>query len=136
MTNTEQVLRAIFVKLIVDDEEAMTDYYCTVYGLKVIDRIQGDSAGNGETFREVMLSPSGKMDGGSLTMFKYIDRPKPRDQQVILGFNTTDIEATIERIVANGGKLIGPLREMPEHGVKVQFSEDPEGALAENIEML
>lgn len=136
MTNTEHALRAMFVKLIVADEEAMTDYYCTVYELKVIDRIQGDSAGNDETFREVMLSPSGKMDGGTLTMFNYVNRPKPRDQQVILGFNTTDINATIERIVANGGKLVGPLREMPEHGVKVQFSEDPEGALAENIQLL
>ena len=136
MTNTIQILRAIFVKLIVDDEEAMTKYYCNVYGLKVVDRIQGDAAGDNEIFREVILSPSGKMDGGSLTMFKYVNRLKPQDQQVILGFNTTDIDATIRKIVANGGRLVGPLREMQEHGVKVQFSEDPEGALAENIVIL
>jgi hypothetical protein len=98
--------------------------------------VSGDSAGTGETFREIILSPSGEMSGQTLVMFNFVDRPKPRDQQAILGFITDDLEALNERIRGNGGKLVGPLRDEREHGVRVQFSEDPEGALAENVELL
>lgn len=125
----------LFTKLIVADEEAMARYYGEVYGLKVIARVEGDNATTGERFREVMMSPSGNV-GNSLVMFNFVDRPPPRDQQAMLGFITGDIEALAARIEAHGGKLVGPLRDMPEHGVRVQFSEDPEGALAENVETM
>ncbi|TCJ37057.1 VOC family protein [Parafrankia sp. BMG5.11] len=126
----------MFTKLIVADEEAMARYYSGVYGLKDVVRVDGDSAGTGEKFREVIMSASGEMTGQTLVMFNFTDRKPPRDQQSILGFITDDIEALNGRIVANGGKLIGPLRDQREHGVRVQFSEDPEGALAENVELL
>lgn len=126
----------IFIKLIVDDEEKMADYYSKVYNLKDVYRISGDSAGTGENFREVILSRDGTYTGETFVLFNFVDRPKPRDQQSIVGFITDDIESLRDRIVANGGKLVGPLRDMPEHGVRVQFSEDPEGALAENVQML
>ncbi|MCP5395204.1 MAG: VOC family protein [Sphingomonadaceae bacterium] len=127
---------SLFTKLIVADEEKMSDYYCAVYGLKPVQRVAGASAGEGETFREVILSTTGEMTGQTLVMFNFTDRPKPRDQQVILGFISDDIEALNARIVANGGKLVGPLTDQPDHGVRVQFSEDPEGALAENVQLL
>lgn len=126
----------IFIKIIVADEEAMADYYMKVYGLKVVDRVSGESTGTGEKFREVIVSRDGTYAADSFVLFNFIERPKPRDQQSIVGFVTDDITVLRERIVANGGKLVGPLREMPEHGVRVQFSEDPEGALCENVQML
>lgn len=127
---------SMFTKLIVDDEENMTAYYAAVYGLTPAVRVAGDSLGTGETFREVILTRGEDMASGTLVMFKFTDRPKPRDQQVILGFVTEDLDALKERVVAAGGKLIGPTRDEIAHGVRVQFSEDPEGALAENVQML
>jgi predicted enzyme related to lactoylglutathione lyase len=75
------------------------------------------------------------MEGGSLVMFKFVDRPAPRDQQSILGFVTDDLDGIVTRIGLHGGKLVGPTREMPKFGIRVQFAEDPEGALNEIVEM-
>lgn len=126
----------MFTKLIVADEEAMAKYYGEVYGLNVLMRVDGDSAGTGEKFREVIMGVGTDMSGGTLVMFNFVDREKPRDQQVIAGFMVDDLDAVVERITANGGKLVGPVREQPEHGVRVVFSEDPEGILAENVQLL
>jgi predicted enzyme related to lactoylglutathione lyase len=126
----------MFTKLIVDDEEKMTEYYTSVYHLNAAVRVAGDSVGSGEGFREVILTAGADMSSGTLVMFKFVDRPAPRDQQVILGFITDDMEALKQRIVANGGTLVGPTRDETSHGVRVQFSQDPEGALAENVQML
>ena len=127
---------SMFTKLIVDDEEKMTAYYTAAYGLTAAVRVAGDTIGSVEAFREVIMTRGADMASGTLVMLKFTDRPKPRDQQVILGFVTADLEALKERIVANGGRLVGPTRDEPDHGVRVQFSEDPEGALAENVQML
>ncbi|MCC2603133.1 VOC family protein [Sphingopyxis yananensis] len=126
----------MFTKLIVDDEEKMTDYYTSVYRLNAAVRVDGNSVGTGESFREVILTQGADMSSGTLVMFKFTDRPAPRDQQVILGFVTDDMDALKARIVANGGALVGSTRDEVSHGVRVQFSQDPEGALAENVQML
>lgn len=133
---TDTLVAGIFVKLIVADEVAMAEFYQKTYGMKEVTKVQGDSAGNGEAFREVILSADGQMTGQSLVLFNFVNRPKPRDQQSILGMIVTDMEQLKERIVANGGKLVGPTRDMVEYGVRVQFAEDPEGALIENVQML
>lgn len=126
----------MFIKIIVEDEEKMAAYYGAAYQLLIAHRVAGDSAGTGEAFREVIMSRDGRYAGETFVLFNFVDRPKPRDQQSIVGFITGDIKALSERIVAAGGKLVGPLRDMPEHGVRLQFSEDPEGALAENVQLL
>ena len=124
----------MFTKLIVADEEAQAAYYGAVYHLNVIHRVQGES--DGQPFREVILSAGTDMSAGTLVMFNFTERDKPRDQQVILGFVVDDLEALVGRIEANGGKMVGPIREEREHGVRVVFSTDPEGALCENVQML
>jgi predicted enzyme related to lactoylglutathione lyase len=123
-----------FAKLICRDEEAMANYYMAVYGYGLVQRVAGHS--DGEPFREVILAPGGDWSRGSLVMFNFTDRAAPRDQQVILGFVVEDLDAVAKAIVANGGKLVGPIRDEPEHGVRVVFATDPEGALSENVQML
>ncbi|NIJ18222.1 VOC family protein [Sphingobium vermicomposti] len=123
-----------FTKLICRDEEAMAQYYGTVYGYGLVQRVEGDI--NGEAFREVIMAPGGDWTKGTLVMFNYVNRDAPRDQQVILGFTVPDLDALVEKIIANGGKLCGPIHEEADHGVRVVFSTDPEGALCENVQML
>ena len=125
---------AMFTKLICRDEEAMAAYYSAVYGLEIVQRVQGES--DGEPFREVILAPGGDWTKGTLVMFNFTARPAPRDQQVILGFNVENLDETVKRIEAHNGKLRAAIQEMPEHGVRVVFSTDPEGALCENVQML
>lgn len=123
-----------FTKLICRDEEAMAAYYTSVYGYGIVQRVAGNS--DGQPFREVILAPGGDWTRGSLVMFNFTERDAPRDQQVILGFVVDDLDALVAKITANGGKLVGPIREEAEHGVRVVFSTDPEGALCENVQML
>lgn len=123
-----------FTKLICRDQEAMASYYMAVYGYGIVQRVAGSS--DGEPFREVILAPGGDWTKGSLVMFNFTDRAAPRDQQVILGFVVEDLDALVEKITANDGKLVGPIREEADHGVRVVFSTDPEGALCENVQML
>lgn len=47
----------MFTKLIVADEEVSATYYEAVYGMKVVQRIQGET--DGELFREVLLAADG-----------------------------------------------------------------------------
>ena len=125
---------SMFSKLICRDEEAMAAYYTAVYGLGIVQRVEGTS--DGEPFREVILAPDGDWTKGTLVMFNFTERDAPRDQQVILGFTVDDLDALVARVTANGGTLKGPIREEKEHGVRVVFTIDPEGALCENVQML
>lgn len=124
----------VIAKLLVDDEVAMASYYKAVYGFRHETPVEGDFMLDSERFREVILATEENMGGALLVVCKLPDRPKPRDQQVVLGFSTDNIEELIERILANGGTLVGPARELPDFGIRVQFSADPEGALAENVQ--
>ena len=136
-TQTTHLTRFGFAKLIVDDEEKLATYYREVYGLDAIQRVDGDSGGLGEPFREIMLGRDGKLSPDeSLVLFKFVDRTPPRDQESILGFISEDLDALADRITANGGSLAGPIKSMPEHGVRVLFATDPEGHLSENVEMI
>ena len=126
-----------FTKLIVDDEEAMAEYYHQVYGLNKLQRVSSNGSGSAMgAFREVIMGPGETMSSESLVMFKFVDRPAPRDQEVILGFITQDLDALAGRVTANGGKLMSEIKSTPEHGVRVVFSTDPEGRLSENVELL
>ncbi len=125
-----------FTKLIVDDEEAMAEYYHQVYGLNKLNRVQGERSAAGGPFREIIMGPGEAMSAESLTIFKFLDRPAPRDQETILGFITEDLDALAARVLAHGGKHVDKIWDMPEHGVRVLFTTDPEGRLSENVEIL
>jgi len=124
----------LFSKIICRDEEAMAAYYGKIYGLNVVQRFQGTS--DGEPFREVILAPDGDRTKGTLVMFNFTERDTPRDQQAIFAFVVDDLDNIVMLIEANGGKLVGPVRDYPEHGVRVVFSTDPEGALCENLQAI
>ena len=125
-----------FTKLIVDDEEAMAEYYHQVYGLNKLQRVHEPQGGDGGGIREVIMGPGETMSAESLILIKFLDRPAPRDQEAILGFVTDDLDALAGRVVAHGGKHLGPVKSMPQHGVRVLMSTDPEGRLSENVELL
>ena len=123
-----------FTKLIVADVEKMASYYTRVYGLNALHRVKAAIAG--EPISEVIMGPGEQMSAESLVMLKFLDRGVPPQGEVILGFTTTDLAALLERAVAAGGKIIEQARDMPEHGVRVAFVTDPEGHLAEVVQML
>lgn len=123
-----------FTKLVVDDVEKMGEYYCQVYGLNKLHRV--NAAIGLDAISELMMGPGETLSAESLVLLKYLNRPKPACGEVIVGFVTTDIAALAERVKAYGGRLNTEIQDMPEHGVRVFFATDAEGHLSENVQLL
>jgi predicted enzyme related to lactoylglutathione lyase len=122
-----------FTKLIVHDLDKMSAFYREVYGLHAVQRVR-ESIGS-ESIDEIMLSVDPNASFGSFVLLKYAGRkPSPRGE-VILGFVTDDLPALLGRIRAAGGAIHAPLKEMPELRLRVAFATDPEGHLAELVQV-
>jgi predicted enzyme related to lactoylglutathione lyase len=124
-----------FTKLIVHDLEKLAAFYRQVYGLHAVHRLRGESIG-GEEIDEIMLSADPKAAYGSLVLLKYLGRGPSPNGELILGFTTDDLPALLDRVRAAGGSVHAPIKEMPELALRVAFATDPEGHLAELVQML
>jgi predicted enzyme related to lactoylglutathione lyase len=123
-----------FTKLVVDDLDRMADYYCAVFDLHRTGRLRIEQGAIGEPIEEIFLCPSPDDRYGTFVLFKFLDRPAPRDVETILGFQTSDLETVLERARRGGGRLAAPIKAMPELGVRVAMVLDPEGHLCELVE--
>lgn len=122
-----------FTKLIVDDLETTAAFYKEVCGLTEMTRVSADM--NERKIDEILFHPTA--DGGpTLVLWKWLDRTKLAVDEVILGFQTPDLAAFLDRAKAAGGRIISEIKKMPEHGVKVAFVVDPEDHLIEVVELL
>jgi predicted enzyme related to lactoylglutathione lyase len=124
-----------FTKLVVHDLEAMATFYCDVYGLHAVNRVRGESIG-GEEIDEIMMSPDPKAQWGSLVLLRYLGRKASPNAEVILGFTTDDLPALVERVKKAGGGIAAPMKDLPHIGVRVAFATDPEGHLAELVQVV
>ena len=123
-----------FTKLVVGDLEKMKAFYTNVFGLKQFDRVQADIGI--DPIDEIMLGKDSGFGPGSLVLLRFTELAPPRPGAVILGFITDDLNALVGRVVANGGRLHAAIKEIPEMKVRVAFTKDPEGNLAELVQML
>jgi lactoylglutathione lyase len=122
-----------FTKLLVEDLEKTADFYKSVCGLVETGRV--DAKIGGRPISEILFAPT---EGGTATLvlLKFLDSPKPTNDEVILGFITDDLDAYVERATTAGGTVVDPPKSQPEHGVKVAFVTDVEGHLIEVVELL
>jgi Glyoxalase-like domain len=120
-----------FTKLVVDDLDGMSAFYQHVYGLTQLARLQATIAGS--PIDEVIL---GTAAVPSLILLKWVGRARPDPGAVILGFTTPDITALFERGLNAGAVARQTPREMEAAGgLCVGFLDDPEGHLAEIVEL-
>jgi predicted enzyme related to lactoylglutathione lyase len=124
-----------FTKLIVHDLEKMAAFYRDVYGLHAVHRLRGASI-SGEEIDEIMVSKDPNAQYGSLVLLKYLGRGPSPSGELILGFTTDDLPGLLERVCAAGGSVHAPIQEMTELKLRVAFATDPEGHLAELVQML
>lgn len=123
-----------FTKLIVHDLGKMAAFYREVYGLHAVNRVR-ESIGR-EEIEEIMMSADPSAAWGSLVLLEYADRGASPNGEVILGFTTGDLPGLLERLVDAGGGVTAPIREMPALKIRVAFATDPEGHLAELVQLL
>jgi predicted enzyme related to lactoylglutathione lyase len=124
-----------FTKLVVRDLEAMAAFYREAYGLHAVQRVSGERIGS-EEIDEILLSTDSRAAWGSLVLLRYLGRKAAPTGEVILGFTTDDLPALLERVRAAGGAVAAPLLEMPERKLRVAFATDPEGHLAELVQLV
>jgi len=124
-----------FTKLIVHDLEKMAVFYREVYGLHAVNRVRGEHIGDDE-IDEIMMSPDPTAQWSSLVLLKYAHREASPNGELILGFTTDDLPALLERVRAAGGGVHAPIKEMPELRIRVAFATDPEGHLAELVQLV
>ncbi|WP_449469062.1 VOC family protein [Sphingobium chungangianum] len=122
-----------FTKLVVQDLEGTAAFYKDVAGLVEMARIQ-DTVGDRQ-IDEILFNATGE-GGATFVLFKFLDRDAPARDEVILGFQTSDLEAFVERVQKAGGNVVQPIEVREAHGVKVAFVTDAEGHLIEVVELL
>lgn len=122
-----------FTKLVVQDLESMATFYKDVAGLVEMARVQ-DAVGD-RKIDEILFNATGE-GGATFVLFKFLDREAPVNEEVILGFQTPDIVAFVDRTKAGGGSVVTDIEVKAAHGVKVAFVTDPEGHLIEVVELL
>ena len=123
-----------FTKLIVHDLEKQAAFYRDVYRLHAVQRVQAEIGS--EAIDEIMLSGDPNAAFGSLVLLKFVARPAAQMGELILGFITDDLPALLDRVRAAGGSVHAPIKEMPELKLRVAFATDPEGHLAEIVQMV
>jgi predicted enzyme related to lactoylglutathione lyase len=124
-----------FTKLVVRDLERMAAFYRDAYGLHAVQRVRGERIGR-EEIDEIMLSADPAARYGALVLLQYLGRSASPNGEVILGFTTDDLSGLLERVCAAGGAIAAPLQEMPERRLRVAFASDPEGHLAELVQLV
>lgn len=132
MSSTPPVIP--FVKLVTHDIEALAPFYIEAFDFKIEYRVTSDD--EPEWALDEILMHNAVDEGTTLVLLSFHNRPVVDAGGVILGMRVTDLPATLDKVVAAGGTITRPLKEMPEHGVKVAFVEDPHGTMIEIIEML
>ena len=124
-----------FTKLVVQDLEAMAAFYTSAYGLHAVARVRDEKIGR-EAIDEIMLSLDPNAAFGTFVLLRFPERAPAPTGEVILGFTTDDLPALLERIRAAGGGVHAPMVEMPERRLRVAFATDPEGHLAELVQLV
>lgn len=122
-----------FTKLVVKDLDRAAEFYSKVCGLTEMARVDSEITSRG--ISEVMFTPAAE-GAAMFVLLKFHDVEAPSSNEVIVGFQTDDLEGFIDRAQQAGGKLVDPIRIMPEHGIKVAFITDIEGHLLEVVELL
>ena len=120
--------RFAFTKIFVEDIEAEADFYAAVFGMKEKNRL---TVHKGEDTVEEIILTSGWDDDSSLIVWRFVGRPTPPAGESVLGFNVTDVHATVRAVEKAGGTVDTPVEEMPDIGFAVAFVKDPEGHLIE-----
>ena len=69
-----------------------------------------------------------------LVLIEFLDGKSPTHEQVVLVFFTDDIEMFLARVERCGGR-ISERRDHAEHAARIAFWYDPEGNLAETVQL-
>ena len=122
-------------QITVDDITAMTDFFSSVFGMRVINRIEVDF---GTPVVEVMLG-YGESPTHVLVLVKVFDETPTVQGESMLGFATEEFDAVLERAIAHGAKVVKEVGGLADSGEisgmdRIAIFTDPEGHLCQIID--
>jgi catechol 2,3-dioxygenase-like lactoylglutathione lyase family enzyme len=122
-----------FAKLVVEDLDASRRFYETVAGVSNPQEIKSKLAGR--PLRELIYNDASGRP--LLILFSYEDDQPAGKGDMFLGFATPDINAFIDRGLANGATLLDPIHVSGASGSSVQVAVlgDPEGHWIEVVQV-
>jgi catechol 2,3-dioxygenase-like lactoylglutathione lyase family enzyme len=120
-----------FSKLVVRDLDRCAAFYRDVCGLTEIARVDADIAGR--PIREIMYHPTSE-GGAQFVLLTFPNEAPPPAGEMIVGMQTADLAAFLERAQKAGGKVEQAPRIIEDYKVKVAFVRDVEGHLIEVVQ--
>jgi len=122
------------MKLVVQDLDSAERFYRAM-GFKVVSRNVG---GEGNVAQEqCWLSVTGDTSAHLLILSRFLECPRaPRPVypgEVWLVFTVSDVDATVRRVKTEGGSILRPGQDRPEHSVRAAVVSDPEGHIIEVV---
>jgi catechol 2,3-dioxygenase-like lactoylglutathione lyase family enzyme len=134
MRISEMSLSMRSLKLVVRDLEAAERFYRAL-GFKVVSRNLGGEAEVRQA--QVWLSETGDATACLLILSQFLELPPPPRPvypgEAWLVFNVSDVEALEDAVRANGGDVLRPGQDRPEHSVRAAVVADPEGHVIEVV---
>lgn len=121
-------------KLVVRDVPAAERFYSGL-GLKLVSRNVG---GEGDVHQEQSwLSATGDMTSHVLILTRFVELPPPPSPtypgEIWLCFMVEDVDETVAKVEAAGGKARRAGEDRPEHAVRAAVVTDPEGHVIELV---
>jgi catechol 2,3-dioxygenase-like lactoylglutathione lyase family enzyme len=121
-------------KLVVRDLKAAEHFYRAM-GLKVVSRNIG---GEGDVAQEQSwLSESGDASSHLLVLTRFLNFPPPSRPiypgEAWLVFTVSNVDALLENLEAEGGRILQPGQDIAEHHVRAAVVTDPEGHVIEVV---
>ncbi len=111
-----------YVKLIVDDAEALAPFYREVLGMKEIRRIHEPE--HARPHLEIYLSAG---DSEQICLMEYIGRPTPPPGEVRVAFSVGSVDEAVAASQALGGGIILPAETLQQYNFRWATISDPEG---------
>ena len=122
-----------FTKLLVADLDRSAAFYEAVCGVVQSARIEGVIGGRKIT--EIVYPPA-TPGGAMFVLLTYHGTVKPAADEVMVGFNTTDLDAFLVRARAAGGTVFEEPRTLAEMKLRVAFVKDLEGHIIEVLQAI
>lgn len=121
-------------KVVVRDVDAAERFYRAI-GLSLVSRNLG---GEGDVSqKQSWLSVSGDAGSHMLILSQFLEVPAPTapdyPREFWLAFNVADVDGICAVVAAEGGSVLRPGEDRPEHGVRAAVVADPEGHIIEIV---
>ena len=114
-----------YVRLLVNDSEALARFYCDVFGMREVRRF--DALANDDPHLEIFLSTAEGEGDNHFALTHYLNRPAPTPGEATIVFMVEDVDAVVAAAEAAGGASTKAAEMLEDYNIRHATIADPEG---------